>query len=345
MADPRFHQRSDPKTLKELADIAGAELVDTGAADQVITDVGTLDSAGPDEISFLDNIRYKEGFFQSKAGACIVSKSFADKELDGGKAANLPLLLSASPYKSYALIAQAFYPKDAKAAYISDKAYVDPESDIGEGCHIAAGVYVGKGACIGNGTYIEPNSVIQNNVSIGQNCHIGSNATITHALIGDGVTIYAGVRIGQDGFGFAIDPAGHVKVPQLGRVIIEDRVEIGANTTIDRGAGPDTIIGQGTWIDNLVQIAHNVQIGRGCVLVAQSGIAGSSVMEDYSVIAAQAGVAGHLKVGTGARIGAKAGVMRNVPAGSEQLGSPAIPAREFMKQVASLKRLTKQSKH
>ena len=345
MADPRFHHRSDPKTLKELAEISGAELTDTSVADSTIEDVAALDQAGPADLSFLDNVRYKEDFFQTKAGACIISKAFADKELASGKAAKMPLLISLNPYKSYALIAQAFYPKKARPAYISSQAFIDSEAEIGEGCHIAPGVFIGKGAKIGQGTCIEANSVIHENVCIGENCHIGSNATLTHALIGDGVTIYSGVRVGQDGFGFAIDPAGHVKVPQLGRVIIEDHVEIGANTTIDRGAGPDTVIGQGTWIDNLVQIAHNVQIGKGCVLVSQSGIAGSSVMEDYSVIAAQAGVAGHLKVGMGARIGAKAGVMRNVPAGSELLGSPAIPAREFMKQVASLKRLTKQSKH
>jgi UDP-3-O-[3-hydroxymyristoyl] glucosamine N-acyltransferase len=150
--------------------------------------------------------------------------------------------------------------------------------------------------------------------------------------------------VGQDGFGFAIDPAGHVKVPQLGRVLIGSHVEIGANSCIDRGAGPDTVIGDGAWIDNLVQIGHNVQIGRGCVLIAQSGVAGSTVLEDFSVLAAQAGVAGHLRIGKGARIGAKAGVMRDIPAGEEHLGAPSMPVREFMRQVAVLKRLTKPQK-
>ncbi|NQZ13927.1 MAG: UDP-3-O-(3-hydroxymyristoyl)glucosamine N-acyltransferase [Alphaproteobacteria bacterium] len=144
---------------------------------------------------------------------------------------------------------------------------------------------------------------------------------------------------GQDGFGFAIDPAGHVKVPQLGRVVIEDNVEIGANTCIDRGAGPDTVIGAGTWIDNLVQIGHNVKIGRGCVLIAQSGVAGSSVLEDYAVVAAQGGVAGHLTVGMGAQVGAQAGVMRDVPAGEKVLGSPAMPVKDAMRQFATLRKL------
>ncbi len=197
---------------------------------------------------------------------------------------------------------------------------------------------------IGDGCWIEANAVIGEGVEIGAKTRIGIGASVSHAVIGDAVRLYPGVRVGQDGFGFAIDPAGHVKVPQLGRVIIEDHVEIGANSCIDRGAGPDTVIGAGAWIDNLVQIGHNVKIGRGCILIAQSGVAGSTVMEDYSVLAAQAGVAGHLRIGMGARIGAKAGVMKDVPAGEEQLGAPAVPVKEFMRQVVALKRLTKPQK-
>jgi UDP-3-O-[3-hydroxymyristoyl] glucosamine N-acyltransferase len=209
---------------------------------------------------------------------------------------------------------------------------------------IEAGVVIGAKAVIGDGCWIEANAVIGRGVTIGATSRIGANATISHAEIGSGTRLYPGVRVGQDGFGFAIDPAGHVKVPQLGRVIIGDHVEIGANSCIDRGAGPDTVIGHGTWIDNLVQIGHNVKIGRGCVLVAQSGVAGSTTLEDYAVLAALAGVAGHLKIGMGARIGAKSGVMKDVPAGEEQLGAPAMPVKEFMRQVIALKRLTKGQK-
>jgi UDP-3-O-[3-hydroxymyristoyl] glucosamine N-acyltransferase len=163
-------------------------------------------------------------------------------------------------------------------------------------------------------------------------------------MIGDGSRLYAGARIGQDGFGFAIDSAGHVKVPQLGRVIIGDHVEIGANSCLDRGAGPDTEIGDGTWIDNCVQIGHNVKIGRGCVIVAQVGIAGSAVLEDYVVVAAQVGIAGHLTIGQGTRIAAQSGVMKSLPAGSEVMGSPAIPAKEKLRQIIVLKNLTKPKK-
>jgi UDP-3-O-[3-hydroxymyristoyl] glucosamine N-acyltransferase len=209
---------------------------------------------------------------------------------------------------------------------------------------IEAGVVIGANVVIGEGTWIGANSVIGDGVVVGSRCKFDPCITVSHAEIGDGVRLYPGVRIGQDGFGFAIDPAGHVKVPQLGRVIIGDNVEIGANSTIDRGAGPDTVIGAGTWIDNLVQIGHNVRIGKGCILIAQSGVAGSTVLEDYAVLAAQAGVAGHLRIGMGARIGAKAGVMKDVPAGEEQLGAPAVPVKEFMRQVVALKRLTSRQK-
>ncbi len=232
-------------------------------------------------------------------------------------------LVSNSPYKAYALAAQMFYPVHAEEGFISPHAVI------------------GEGAEIGENTVIEAGAVIGENVKIGKNCRIGANSTISHAVIGDYTRIYPGARIGQDGFGFAIDPAGHVKVPQLGRVIIGNHVEIGANSCIDRGAGPDTVIGDGTWIDNLVQIGHNVKIGRGCILIAQSGIAGSTVLEDYAVIAAQAGVAGHLRIGMGAQVGAQAGVMRKVSAGEKVLGSPAQPVKEYMRQVAVLKKLVK----
>jgi len=339
VADPRFFKKSAPKTLADLAAIAGGTLSDQSHAGLKISDVAPLDQAGADQISFLDNIRYKDSFIASKAGACIVAEKMAAFAPKG-----MALIVSKNPYKSYALVAQSFYPDQYPASDISKGAHVDPSAAIGKGCVIEAGAVVKAGAKIGDGCWIESNAVIGEGVELGAKCRIGSTATVSHAVLGQAVRLYPGVRIGQDGFGFAIDPAGHVKVPQLGRVIIGDHVEIGANTCIDRGAGPDTVIGSGAWIDNQVQIGHNVKIGKGCVLVAQSGVAGSSVMEDYSVLAAQAGVAGHLRIGMGARIGAKAGVMKDVPAGEEQLGAPAVPVKDFMRQVIALKRLTKNQK-
>lgn len=339
MADSRFFNRAAPLTLQRLAELSDAKLADPAHASKTVSDVAPLDKADADTISFLDNPRYKESFVASKAGACVISPKMQDAAPKG-----MALLLSDTPYKAYALIAQAFYPDEFPAAQISPGAHVEKGASVGKGCVIDAGAVIHDGAIIGEGTWIESGAVIGRGVVIGKKSRIGTNASVTHAMIGDAVRLYPGVRIGQDGFGFAPDPKGHVKVPQLGRVIIEDHVEIGANSCVDRGAGPDTVIGAGTWIDNLVQIGHNVKIGRGCILIAQSGVAGSTVLEDYAVLAAQAGVAGHLRIGMGARIGAQSGVMRDVPAGEEQLGAPAVPVKEFMRQVVALKRLTKPQK-
>ncbi len=339
MADPRFFKKQPSFSLFALADIAGGRLAGKSADGSMIDDVAALDQAGANQISFLDNIRYKDSFLQSKAGAVIVSETAASFA-----PSHMALIISPNPYKSYALVAQAFYPDAYPPAEISPAAHVHPSATIGKGCIIEAGAVIAANAKLGDGTWVQSCAVIGEGVEIGSRCRIGTGASVSHAILGDAVRLYPGVRVGQDGFGFAIDPKGHVKVPQLGRVLIEDNVEIGANSCIDRGAGPDTVIGAGTWIDNLVQIGHNVKIGRGCILIAQSGVAGSTVLEDFSVLAAQAGVAGHLRIGKGARIGAKAGVMKDVPAGEEQLGAPAMPVKEFMRQVIALKRLTKGGK-
>ncbi len=336
MADPRFHISSGAKHLSELASLVEGELQ---GDDCQIQDVAPLDTATINDISFFDNIKYKEDFMTTKAGACIVSAQMVEFAPKG-----CALLVSNTPYKSYALIAQAFYPVKTPPTQIVQSASVAKTAVIGEGCFIGAGAVILEGVILGANTWIEPNSVIGDNVEIGQNCRIGAGTVVSHTIIGDYTRLYPNVSVGQDGFGFAIDPAGHVKVPQLGRVIIGDHVEIGASTCIDRGAGPDTIIGNGVWIDNLVQLGHNVKIGNGCVIVAQVGIAGSTTLEDYVVVAAQVGIAGHLTIGMGTRIGAQSGVMRNLPAGSEVMGAPSVPKKQFMRQVATLKKLTQPMK-
>lgn len=337
MPDPRFFERAKPSfTLAEIAELSGSKLADGVDGAQSVDNVAPLDVAEGSDLSFLDNIKYKEQFTVTKAGACFVQPAMAEFAPDG-----VSLLITPTPYKSYALAAQAFYPQNAFDAAISEQASIHPDATIGAGCRIDPMAVIGANAEIGENCWIESGAVVADNVQIGARCRIGSNSNVSHAVIGDHVHLYPGVRIGQDGFGFAIDPSGYVKVPQLGRVVIGSHVEIGSNTCIDRGAGPDTVIGQGTWIDNLVQIGHNVKIGNGCVIVSQVGISGSTVIEDYVVIGGQVGIAGHLRVGTGVRIAAQSGVMRDVPAGQEVMGSPAIPIKENMRQIVAVKRLIK----
>jgi UDP-3-O-[3-hydroxymyristoyl] glucosamine N-acyltransferase len=334
MADARFFTNRGPIPIGKLADICGVALpagVDPG---RLVRDVAPIDSAGPDELSFLDNSRYLDAFRATRAGVCLVAQKFA-KHAPAGTIA----LVSDRPYRSYALAAQAFYPPPALRPGVHARAVVDAGAKLGPGCEIGPGAVIDAGAEIGARCRVGANAVIEANVSIGDDCLIGSNVTLSHCRIGHRVTLYPGVRIGQDGFGFAPDPAGHVKVPQLGRVLVGDDCEIGANSTIDRGAGPDTVIGSGTWIDNLVQIGHNVQIGRGCIIVAAVGISGSTRLGDFVAVGGQAGFAGHLTIGAGAQIAAQAGVMADVAPGQRVGGSPALPIREFLRHSAIIRRL------
>jgi UDP-3-O-[3-hydroxymyristoyl] glucosamine N-acyltransferase len=339
MADPRFFTKSQSFTLQSLCEITAARLHDQSSADFQIEDVAPLDRATSSELSFLDNIRYKDQFSQTKAGACFVHPDLVDLA-----PANTNLLVTEAPYTAYAKAAQALYPQTMPEASISPQAHIADSAQIGNSCVVEAGAVIQDNAKIGDHCWIEAGAVIGSHVELGDYGRVGPNATISHSIIGKHVRLYPGCRIGQDGFGFAMDPAGFVKVPQLGRVIIEDGVEIGANTTIDRGAGPDTVIGAGTWIDNLVQIGHNVKVGKCCVIVSQAGISGSTVLEDFVVLGGQVGVAGHLHLGKGARIAAQSGLMRNVPAGEEQMGSPAQPMKQYLRQVAALNRLIKTKK-
>ncbi len=222
---------------------------------------------------------------------------------------------------------------------------MDPAAEIDPSAAIAAQAVVGERAVVGPRSRIGPGAVIGPGVVIGADCRVGALASVTHAILGDRVNLLPGARVGQEGFGFAQTEGGFLTVPQLGRVILEDDVEVGANSTIDRGSTQDTVIGAGSRLDNLVMIGHNVRLGRCCVVVAQAGISGSTVLEDFAVVAAQAGLAGHLWIGRGARIGAQAGVMANLPAGAEVVGSPAEPVRDFFRGVATLRKLARRPKN
>jgi UDP-3-O-[3-hydroxymyristoyl] glucosamine N-acyltransferase len=334
MADPRFFSMAGPFTAAEIAGRTGAMLGGAGDGQRLLRDVAALDTAGPEELSFLDNRKYLEAFRRTRAGAAFVQAALAAEAPK-----DLTLLVTDRPYRCYALAAQAFYPEVQPPPGIAPSAAIDRTARLGEGCAVEAHAVIGAKAEIGRRCHIGANSVIGAGCILGDDVRVGANVSISHAVIGARVRLYPGARIGQDGFGFAPDPTGHVKLPQLGRVIIEDDVEVGANTTIDRGALHDTVIGAGTMIDNLVQIGHNVQIGRGCMVVAQVGISGSTRLGDFVMMGGQCAVAGHLTIGTGARVGAQAGVMRDVAPGETVLGAPAVPEKEFFRQVATLQRL------
>jgi len=336
MADSRFFPVAGPFTLGQLADIGKATLAPGVDAAALISGVAPLETAGPGDLSFLDNRKYAAAFGSSKAAACVVRDEMVERAPAG-----MMLLVTKDPYRCYAHIAQAFHPVLAPEPWVAPTAWIDASALVGEGCRLEPGATVLARAEVGRRCRIGANAVIGEGVVIGDDCIIGANVTVSHAILGARVNLYPGVRVGQDGFGFAMGPQGHLKVPQLGRVIIGDDVEVGANSTIDRGAGPDTVIGTGTMIDNLVQIGHNVRLGRGCVMVAQSGISGSTQLGDFVAVAGQAGITGHLRIGTGARVGAQAGVMRDVGPGETVGGSPAVPMVEWLRQSALINKMAR----
>ncbi|MDP6174566.1 MAG: UDP-3-O-(3-hydroxymyristoyl)glucosamine N-acyltransferase [Rhodospirillales bacterium] len=334
MADARFFKVARPFSLRELAGISDAEISGEADPDRQFSDVEPLANAGPGHISFIDNRRYLKDFEQSKAGAVLAQADLASRAPPG-----MALLICADPYRGYARVAQAFYPATRQTTGISGSAQIAPSASIGADCAIDAGVVIGEDAEIGEGCWIGANSTLGDGIVLGPKCRIGPNVSLAFCLIGAGAVLHSGVRIGGDGFGFAPGATGHEKVPQLGRVIIQDDVEIGSNSTIDRGSGPDTVIGAGCKIDNLVQIGHNVHMGKGCLIVSQVGISGSSRLGDMVMIGGQAGVAGHLTIGPGARIAAQSGVTRNIDGGETVAGMPAENSRKHWRKVARLNRL------
>jgi UDP-3-O-[3-hydroxymyristoyl] glucosamine N-acyltransferase len=327
-------------TLGEVAQWTGATLGEGADPARIIRDVAALDEAGPDDLAFLDNPRYLDDFKATRAGAALVAPRYAAQAPAGCAA-----LATSQPYRAMAQVMSRLYPQAVRPRSsfgetgVSPAAFIHSAARLEPGVIVDPGAVIGPGAEIGAGTLIGPNAVIGPQVRIGRDSVVGAQTTIACALIGDRVIIHPGAHIGQDGFGFAMGPRGHLKVPQVGRVIIQDDVEIGAGVTIDRGANRDTIIGEGAKIDNLVQIGHNVVIGRHCVLVSQSGVSGSTVIGDFAALGGQAGLTGHLKIGAGAQIAAQAGVMTDVPAGERWSGAPARPLREFFREVAAIRKL------
>jgi UDP-3-O-[3-hydroxymyristoyl] glucosamine N-acyltransferase len=341
MSEPIFFHAALQPSLADICAWTGAQAPSHVKFESLIVSrLAPIEEAAADTLVFFENPKYLEALRATRALACFVAPRFAAQV-----PATTIALVTHEPYRAFAQVLARIYPESLRPGSlfgtigISPGASVHPEARLEADVSIDPGAVVGPRAEIGSGSVIGPNAVIGSEVRIGRQCSIGAGVTIAHALIGNRVIVHSGAAIGQDGFGFAPGPRGHLKVPQIGRVIIQDDVEIGANTTIDRGATRDTIIGEGTKIDNLVQIAHNVRIGRHCLIVAQVGISGSTEIGDFVSIGGQAGLAGHLSIGAAAQIAAQAGVIADVPAKARLGGTPATSVRAWLKAHAVLHRL------
>jgi len=340
MADPRFFDNQGPFPLAELCAQIGATLDADADPRALVSDVATLEGAGAGQLAFCSSKAVARTLQQSQAGFCIV-----DKEAVGAsRPPGMTSLVSGSALHAFAAAARLFYPAYSSSGWAPGES-VHPTAKLGTDVSLAPGVVIGPNAEIGDRARLGPNCVIGRGVTVGRDCELAANVTVTHALLGDRVHILPGVQIGQPGFGFASGPAGHMKVPQLGRVIIQDDVEIGSGSTVDRGAIGDTVIGEGTKIDNLVQIGHNTRLGRHCIMVAQSGLAGSCELGDFVIIGGQVGVADHVRLGDGARVASKSGVPPgDYPGGTEYGGYPVRLAKDWRREVAALVLLAKRRK-
>jgi UDP-3-O-[3-hydroxymyristoyl] glucosamine N-acyltransferase len=340
MTEPLFFPRPHGLTAREIAALTRAEPHGEARLDRRVTHIAPLDRARPTDLTFIDNAKFLPQLESTQAGICLSGRRFVDRI-----PSHVMVLVAREPYRAFVTAARALFPDALRPSSLSDAAGVHasasahPTARFESGVVLDPGARIGPRVEIGSGTIVGANAVIGPDVRIGRNCAIGAGATVFHALIGDRVVLHPGVHVGQDGFGYVPGKAGHLKVPQVGRVIIQDDVEIGAGTTIDRGAARDTVIGEGTKIDNLVQIGHNVTIGRHCLIAGQCGISGSCTLGDYVMMGGQVGLADHLTIGEGAKLAAQSGVMHDMPAGARWMGSPAKPVREFMRDLVTIGRI------
>jgi UDP-3-O-[3-hydroxymyristoyl] glucosamine N-acyltransferase len=336
MSDERFFKREGPFTLAVLAKKIGAELLQPERAGQIVHDIADLELAGQNDISVFCDVRHAAAFAESHAGVVITTPKFGAYPHNGGA-----LLLSENPRLAFAEIGRIFYPAHAPKTGIHPRATIAATASIGTEVAIAAGVVIGEHVSIGARSRIGANTVIEDHVSIGSDAMIGPNCSISHALIGSHVNISSNVSIGGEGFGFVPGPHGPVRLSHVGLVVIGNQVAIGSNCAIDRGGLGDTVIGDMTALDNLVQIGHNVRIGKGCVFAGQAGVAGSAAIGDYVMVGGAVSISDHVTVGDGAKIAGKSGVMRDVGPGETVAGYPAMPVRQWHRQTTALSKLAK----
>ena len=343
MAQPVFFEQPPSSTLAELAALTKAHLVDASRGGQAIKGLASLDEAGPMHLAFYDNLKYADQLASTKAGACLVSPRF-----EASVPAGVAVLRATQPFRAFVQIARELYgsalrPKSCFGITgIARSAIIDPSAHLEDGVIVDPLAVIGPDVEIGSGTVIGAGAVIAEGVRIGRECNVGARTTIQFALIGNNVLIHPGCSIGQDGYGFIFfGPDGHVKVPQTGRVLIQNNVEIGAGTTIDRGSLRDTVIGEGTKIDNQVQVGHNVTIGRHCLLAAQIGLAGSLTIGDNVALGAKVGINNHVHIGDGAQVTAMSGVKDDIPANGRWGGYFAKPTKQWFRELIAVERLVR----
>lgn len=336
MVDAKFYNNNGPFSLGKIAEICEAELTDSEKSAVEVSNIETMDHAKEGDICFFYDRKLKDKAAEIKATACITTLEFVSLI-----PSDVITLVASNPHLAFLKLNEALYNEPKPRANVSNSARIAKDVIFGENCFIGENVVLEEGVKIGDNCIIDHNCVIARGCQIGNNCHISTHVRISHCIMGDNCFILSGARIGDDGFGFIMVNGRHKRLPQVGRVIIGNDVEVGANSCVDRGALDDTVIGDGCRIDNLVQVAHNVKLGRGCILVAQTGIAGSCTFGDYVVCGGQTGFADHLNIGSGAQIAAQSGIMRNVEPGAVIMGTPAVPIKDFMRQVSFLQKSSK----
>jgi UDP-3-O-[3-hydroxymyristoyl] glucosamine N-acyltransferase len=343
MAQPNFFKQPPSSTLAEIAALTKAHLADASCAGKRIAGLASLDEAGPAHLTFFDNLRYASQLARTQAGACLVSERF-----EASVPAHVAVLRSKTPFAAFVAMGRELHQDALRPGSgfaltgIAASAVIHPTALLENGVIVDPLAVIGPDVEIGAGSVIGSGAVIAANVRIGRDCNVGAGSSIQFALIGNNVLIHPGCHIGQDGYGFVFGSESHLKVPQTGRVIIQNDVEVGAGTTIDRGSLRDTVIGEGTKIDNQVQIGHNVTIGRHCLVAAQCGLAGSLTIGDNVALGAKVGINNHVTIGDGAQVTAMSAVKDSVPAHARWGGFFAKPTKQWFREILAVERLVRE---
>ncbi len=340
MTDPVFFVPTRRYSAFEVANLTGSELADPAHSGNEIRGIASVAEGGEGMLVYAEGKGNAHLAARVNAAAILCTSDLAAKVPSG-----VAVIVTRRPQAAFALIGRLLFPAAASPAPmtgetgVSPRAHIDPSARLEPGVIVEPGAVIGPDVAVGSGTIVAPNAIIGRMCQIGRNAYVGPGATVQYAMLGNRVVIHAGARIGQDGFGFVGGPTGPERMPQIGRVVIQDNVEIGANATVDRGALSDTVIGENTKIDNLVQIAHNVRIGRNCLIAGLVGISGSVTVGDNVVMGGGVGIADHRTIGTGAQLAAGSGVMHDVPAGEVWAGFPAEPMMMFTRKVTMMRRM------